>query len=218
MNEFFLAIYCCAYTIQWHHLDSTLRRGARGSSLFWLDFSALDSGLSRSCPRAACFLFKMYGCVNVCVCTYNPTSIDCLFLFSFCFQLWLWFHLLTLGDLCWTSPKVLVWPLAIIENDTLCTYFVSAQRPIFNKIENIVTRWTCTLESFSLGVGRAGDHFGLVSPFEMNIHKRSRGWNQIWKSCAPLHVRGLENPVLCDMMWRIVSDMVAYSTWREHVY
>jgi len=35
----FLAIYCCAYTIQWHHKDTTLRRGARGSSLFWLDFS-----------------------------------------------------------------------------------------------------------------------------------------------------------------------------------
>ena len=33
------------------------------------------------------FLFKMYGCVNVCVCTYNPTSIGSLFLFSFCFQL-----------------------------------------------------------------------------------------------------------------------------------
>ena len=86
INEFFLAIYCCAFTIQWHHLDSTLRRGARGSSIFWLDFSALDVGLSRSIPRAAC-LFKMYGCVNVCVCTYNPTSIGCLFLFSFCFQL-----------------------------------------------------------------------------------------------------------------------------------
>ena len=78
MNEIFLAIYCCAYTIQWHHLDSTLRRGARGSSIFWLDFSASDLGLSRSCPRAACFLFKMYGCVNVCVCTYNPTSIGSL--------------------------------------------------------------------------------------------------------------------------------------------
>ena len=87
MNAFFLAIYCCAYTFQWHHLDSTLRRGARGSSLFWLDFSALDLGLSRSCSRAACFLFKMYGCVNVCVCTYNPTSIGSLFLFSFCFKL-----------------------------------------------------------------------------------------------------------------------------------
>ena len=63
------------------------------SEVHWLDFSVLDVGLSRSIPRAACFLFKMYGCVNVCVCTYNPTSIDCLFLFSFCFQLWLWFHL-----------------------------------------------------------------------------------------------------------------------------
>jgi len=93
MNEFLLAIYCCAYTIQWHHLDSTLRGGARGSSLFWLDFSALDLGLSRSIPRATCFLFKMYGCVNVCVRTYNPTSIGSLFLFSFCFQPWLWFHL-----------------------------------------------------------------------------------------------------------------------------
>jgi len=45
--------------------------------------------LSRSSPRAACFLFKMYGCVNVCVCTYSPTSIGSLFLFSFCFQLFL---------------------------------------------------------------------------------------------------------------------------------
>ena len=71
-ESFFLAIYCCAYTIQWYHLDSTLGRGARGSSLFWLHFSALDVGLSRSIPRATCFLFKMYGCVNVCVCTYNP--------------------------------------------------------------------------------------------------------------------------------------------------
>ena len=53
-------------------------------------------------PRAACPLFKMYGCVDVC----GPTSIGSLFLFSFCFKLWLWFHLLTLGDLCWTSPKV----------------------------------------------------------------------------------------------------------------
>ena len=85
MNELFLAIYCCVYTIQWHHLDSTLRRGARGSSLFWWDFSSSDLGLSRSNPRAACFLFKMYGCVNVCVCTYNPTSIGSLFLLSFCF-------------------------------------------------------------------------------------------------------------------------------------
>jgi len=34
---------------------------------------------------------------------------------------------------------------------------------------------TCTLESFSLGVGQTGDHFGLVGPFEMNIHKKSRG-------------------------------------------
>ena len=25
MNELFLAIYCCVCTIQWHHLDSTLR-------------------------------------------------------------------------------------------------------------------------------------------------------------------------------------------------
>ena len=87
INQLFLAIYCCVCTIQWHHLDSTLRRGARGSSLFWWDFSSSDLGLSRSCPRAACFLFKMYGCVNVCVCTYNPTSIGSLFLFSFCFQL-----------------------------------------------------------------------------------------------------------------------------------
>jgi len=93
MNEFFLAIYCCAYTIQWHHLDSTLRSGASGSSVFWLDFSALDLGLSHSILRSACFLFKMYGCVKVCVCTYNPTRIGSLFLFSFCFQLWLWFHL-----------------------------------------------------------------------------------------------------------------------------
>ena len=80
---------------------------------FLIPFSSSDLGLSRSNPRTACFLFKMYGCVNVCVCTYNPTSIRSLFLFSFCFQLWLWFHLLTLGDLCWTSPKVLVWPQAI---------------------------------------------------------------------------------------------------------
>jgi len=28
----------------------------------------------------------------------------------------------------------------IIENDALCTYPVSAQRPIFNQIENIVAR------------------------------------------------------------------------------
>jgi len=92
---FFLAIYCCICTIEWHHLDSTLRRGARGSSLLWWDFSSLDLGLSRSNPRAACFLFKMYGSVNVCVCTYKPTSIGSLFLFSFCFQLFPrhWFHL-----------------------------------------------------------------------------------------------------------------------------
>ena len=44
--------------------------------------------------------FNSEGCVflvqNVwmCACTYNPTSIGSLFLFSFCFQLWLWFHLL----------------------------------------------------------------------------------------------------------------------------
>ena len=87
MNEFCLAIYCCVYTIQWHHLDSTLRRGARGSSLFWWDFSSSELGLSRSNSWAACFLFKMYACVNVCVCTYSPTSIGSLFLFSFCFQL-----------------------------------------------------------------------------------------------------------------------------------
>ena len=68
-------------------LDPEALRGARGSSLFWWDFSSLDFGLSRSNPRAACFLFKMYGCVNVCVCTYSPTSIGSLFLFSFCFQL-----------------------------------------------------------------------------------------------------------------------------------
>ena len=37
----------------------------------------------RSNPRVSCFLFKMYGCVNVCVCTYSPTSIGSLFLFSF---------------------------------------------------------------------------------------------------------------------------------------
>ena len=82
-------------TIQWHHLDSTLRREARGSSLFWWDFSSSDFGLLRSNPRAACFLFQMYGCVNVCVCTYSPTSIGSLFLFSFCFQLFprLWLHL-----------------------------------------------------------------------------------------------------------------------------
>ena len=94
--NFFLAIYCCAYTIQWHHLDSTLRRGARGSPLFWLDFSSSDLGLSRSSLWTACLLFKMYGCVNVCVCTYSPTSIGSLFLFSFCFQLFLriWFHVL----------------------------------------------------------------------------------------------------------------------------
>ena len=48
--------------------------------------------------EAACFLFKMYGCVNLCVCTYNPTSIDSLFLFSFCFQIWLWFHLLVVPE------------------------------------------------------------------------------------------------------------------------
>jgi len=97
MNKLFLAIYCCVYTIEWHHLDSTLRRGARGSSLFWWDFSCSDLGLSRSNPRAACFLFKMYGCVNVCVCTYSPTCVGSLFLFSFCFQLFprLWFHLLS---------------------------------------------------------------------------------------------------------------------------
>jgi len=90
-----LAIYCCVYTIQWHHLDLTLRRGARGSSLFWLEFSSSDLWLSRSNPSAACFLFKMYGCVNMCLSTYNPTSIVSLFLFSFYFRLFprLWFHL-----------------------------------------------------------------------------------------------------------------------------
>ena len=95
INQLFLAFYCCVCTIQWHQLDSTLRRGARGSSLFWCDFSSSDLGQSRSNPRAACFLFKMYGCVNVCVCTYSLTSIGSLFLFSFCFQLFLrpLFHL-----------------------------------------------------------------------------------------------------------------------------
>jgi len=78
---------CCVCTIQWHHLDSTLRRGARGSSLFCWDFSSSDLGLSRSSWRAACFLFKMYGCANVCVCIYSPTSIGSLFLLSFCFKL-----------------------------------------------------------------------------------------------------------------------------------
>jgi len=76
-------------TIHRHHLDSTLRRGARGSSLFWWDFSSSDLGLSRSNPRAVCLLFKMYGCVNVCVCTYIATSTGSVFLFSFCFQLFL---------------------------------------------------------------------------------------------------------------------------------
>jgi len=82
----------------------------------------------------------------------------------------------------------------------------------------ICVKWHINAQSFSLGVGHAGNHFGLLSPFEMNIHKKSRGWNQIWKSYAPLHVRGLETPVLCDMMWWVVNDMVAYSTWREHVH
>ena len=85
-------------------------------------------------------------------------------------------------------------------------------QPIFNQIENIVTRFTCTLESFSLGVHHTGDHFGLVSPFEMNIPKKSRDEIKFWKSCAPVHVRGLETPVLCDLMWWVVSDIFAYGT------
>ena len=36
----------------------------------------------------------------------------------------------------------------IITNDAPCTYCVTAQRPIFNLIGNIVTRLTWTLESF----------------------------------------------------------------------
>jgi len=41
-------------------LDPEALRGARGSSLFWWDFSSSDLGLSHSNPRAACFFFKMY--------------------------------------------------------------------------------------------------------------------------------------------------------------
>ena len=51
-------------------------------------------------PRAACFLFRMYGYVNVCVCTYSPPIMRSLFLFSFCFQLFLrpWFHVLVVAE------------------------------------------------------------------------------------------------------------------------
>jgi len=35
-----------------------------------------------------------------------------------------------------------------------------------------------------------------------------------WSNLVP----GLETPVLCDMMWWVVSDIVAYGTWHEHVH
>ena len=41
----------------------------------------------------------------------------------------------------------------------------------------------------------------------MNIHITSRGWIESWKSSASVHVRGLENPVLCYEMWWVVSDI-----------
>jgi len=48
----------------------------------------------------------------------------------------------------------------------------------------------------------------------MNINIKSRGWIESWKRSAPLHVRGLKNrdPVLCDMMWWVVSDIFSYGT------
>ena len=61
-------------------------------------------------------------------------------------------------------------------------------------------------------MGHAGKHFGIVKPIEMNIYITSRGWIESWKSSAPVHVRGLENPVLCDVMWWVVSDIFSYGT------
>ena len=50
-------------------------------------------------PKGCMFLVQN-GCVNVCVCTYSPTSTGSVFLFSFCFQFYLRprFHLLVVAE------------------------------------------------------------------------------------------------------------------------
>jgi len=61
--------------------------------------------------RSRSVTYKPAGCVSL----FSPTSIGSLFLFSFCFQLFLriWSHLLSLGGLYWIWPKVPLSPLAI---------------------------------------------------------------------------------------------------------
>jgi len=153
----FLAIYCCVCTIEWHHLDSTLRRGARGSPLFWWDFSSSDLGLSRSNPRAACFLFKVYGCVNVCVCTYSPTRTGSLFLFSFCFPLFprLWFHL----------------PRQLVLNFTQGSFVTSGDR--IQNLESAHTKYLCVQLRLTL-------HFeisvSVTTDFPVNWPQFQRSW------------------------------------------
>jgi len=175
-------------TIQWHHLDSTLRRGARGSSLLWWDFSSSDLGLSRSNPRAACFLFKIYGCVNVGVCTYSPTSIGSLFLFSFCFQLFprLWFHLL---------------PRRLVLNFTQGSSVTSGD--LIQNLESAHTKYLCSTPTHTPFWSKCWRQYWFLSKFA-SVPEALKTYN-LWRSLLCEVV-----PLSTTATWRLSSLPAQY--------
>ena len=70
--------------------------GSQGFISFPVGLLVFRSRAATFKPEGCVFFVQNNGCVNVCVCTYSPTSIGSVFLFSFCFQLFLRlsFHLL----------------------------------------------------------------------------------------------------------------------------